>query len=354
MTSELEALYCKNGSRHEVYKAECMDFYGIKKFDLNLKDGTITLNSDDTIQRSAELKFLIDDRIDFLNDKVKVSMGVYINGSIKWYPLGVYLFVNPRELNGICECTCYDQTYYIQQDRDITPKLFIKGTNYIDVLKYFIISCGVTKINIPSTTLTLNTDLICDHSKNKLEWFNYVAEQINYTKLSTDAEGWFVSRKYVEPSPVNVSHVYKSNEFSVISGNIGINMDYYNIPNVFTRIVSSPNTQEMKSTYINNDTLSKFSVIRRNGKKITDVKTIDNIANQEELDNLVRKLAFNSVQVEQEIAFETLNMPNHSTNDIIDLRSDSVNGIFIEKSYSMQLKSGSKMNHTCKRLVRLE
>ena len=42
-----------------------------------------------------------------------------------------------------------------------------------------------------------------------------------------------------------------------------------------------------------------------------------------ELDNLVRKLAFNAVQVEQEVTFETLNMPTHTVNDILDFDRDN-------------------------------
>ncbi|MHC1749477.1 MAG: hypothetical protein AB9856_14490 [Cellulosilyticaceae bacterium] len=353
---ELDVLHCRHGTRQEFYKLECLDFYGIRRFDLDLIDGNITVDCNADIQRTAMLTFKNDNRIDYLNDKCKSYMGIKIDSTLRWYPLGVFLMVKPKIQKNICSCQCYDETMYIKQDRIQEPKLFLKGANYGDVLKYFLISCGITKINIQSTTLVLTADIVCDYSKNKLEWFNYFADQINYTHLATDENGWFVSKKYTEPSPNTVNHIYKDDDLSIITGGLDIVMDYYNVPNAFTRIVSNPNVPQMVSTYINRDPTSKFSVQGRHGKKISDISTIDNVANQAELDNLVRKLAFNSVQIEQEVSFNTLNMPNHSIKDILDLRHKDLKGIFIEQKYSMQLKAEQAMNmrHTCKRLVRLQ
>lgn len=351
---ELDTLLCKYGAREEYYKLELLDFTGIKKCDLKLIDGTISVYSNKAIKRYATLQFSEDSRVDYLNDKIKVLMGIRINGTLKWYSLGVFLMLTFNILDGVCYANCYDETAYIQQAKIDQPKLFLKGTNYAEVLSYFILSCDITKVNIQPTDLTLTTDVVCDYTKNKLDWFNYFAEQINYTSLTTDNNGWFVSKKYVEPSPLNVTNTYKDNEMSIILGTPTRKMDYYNVPNVITRIVSHPQAGTLTSTYINNDPTSRFSITRRHGKRITDIATVDNIANQIELDNLVRKLAFNAVQVEQEVKFETLNMPTHSINDILDLRHKDLRGIFVEQSYSITLKAGAKMQHTAKRLVRLE
>lgn len=351
---ELDTLLCKYGAREEYYKLELLDFYGIKKCDLKLENGTINVYNNKAIKRYATIEFLEDSRVDFLNDKLKVYMGVKVNGTLKWYSLGVFLMLTPTIENGVCTVNCYDEAMSVQQDKIDTPKLFLAGTNYGEVLRYFLISCGITKINIQPTELTLTTDIICDHTKNKLDWFNYFAGQINYTSLTTDSNGWFVSKKYKEPSPLNVTNTYKDNQMSIILGVPIKKMDYYNIPNVITRIVSHPQLGVLRSTYTNNNPTSIFSIQRRHGKRITDIDTVDNIANQIELDNLVRKLAFNALQVEQEVTFETLNMPTHTVNDILDLRHKDLSGIFVEQSYSITLKSGSKMKHTCKRLVMLE
>lgn len=351
---ELDTLLCRYGAREEFYKIELLDFYGVKKCDLHLVNGVINVYGNKIVKRYATLEFKEDNRVDYLNDKLSVSMGIKINNTLRWYSLGVFLMVTPVVEDGICYVNCYDEVISVQQDKIDSPKLFLKGTNYGEVLRYFLISCGITKINIQATDLVLTADVVCDYTKNKAEWFNYFAEQINYTSLMTDADGWFVSKKYVEPSPINVTNTYKDDEMSIILGEPSKKMDYYNIPNVIIRTVSHPQIGTLSSTYTNTDPTSMFSIQRRHGKKIVDVDTVDNIANQVELDNLVRKLAFNAVQVEQEVTFETLNMPTHTVNDVLDLRHKDLRGIFVEQSYIITLKAGAKMKHVCKRLVRLE
>lgn len=289
--------------------------------------------------------------INFLSDRVKAYMGVKIDSSIKWWPLGVYMMVKPVVQDSTVISQIYDECIIIQQSFILEPKLFLKGTNYIEVLRYLLISCGITKINIAPTTCVLQTDLILDDTKNNLDWFNYVAEQINYTKLSVNSDGWFISKKYVEPSPANVGYIYNENQLSVITGESTSTMDYWQIPNIFKRTVSHPQLGELTSIYINNDPTDPFSATNRH--KIVDKQTVDNVAGQIELDNLTRKAAFQAKQITQEVSFNTANMPHHEVSDILDIRKHDLTGIFVEQGYSIQLKAGATMTHRVKRLVNL-
>lgn len=286
-----------------------------------------------------------------LTDRVKAFMGIEIEGNVKWWPLGIFLTIKPVVNGGIVTTQIYDECIIIQQSYIDEPKLFLAGTNYGEVLRYLLISCGITKINIEPTTLTLQTDMVLDDSQNKLEWFNYVAEQINYTKLTVNTDGWFVSKKYVEPSPVNVGYVYEENHLSIITGESDITMDAWGIPNYFVRIVSHPTLGTLKSIYENNDPSDKYSTVNR--YRITDKQTVDNVASQIELDNITRKAAFNAKQITQEVTFSTANMPHHEVGDILDLRKVELKGIFVEQGYTITLKSGALMDHKVKRLVNL-
>ena len=350
--AEIKALHCKSGSRQEFYKLELVDKYGIKKRDLELINGEIAMDCIADIQKSATFEFAETTNINYLSDRLKPYMGLKIGNAIKWWPLGVFLMVQPNCTNGIVRVQCYDETMILQQSQVLTQKLFIKGTNYGEVLRYFLISSGITKINIQSTLLTLQTDLIIDDSKNKLEWFNYISEQINYTKLTVNSDGWFISKKYIDPSPANVSYIYKEDDMSILSGSVESLIDYWKVPNVFKRVVSHPTLGELVSIYTNTDPTSDFSVTKR-GIEITDSEQVDNVANQEELDNLTRKAAFNANQIYQEVTFYTLNMPHHKAYDILDLRADSLNGIFVEQHFNIKLKDGALMTHRAKRLVTL-
>lgn len=350
--TEIKALHCRSGSRQEFYKLELVDRYGIKKDDLDLITGEIAMDCTADIQKSATLEFLETPNINYLSDRLKPYMGLKIGNSIKWWPLGVFLMVQPNVKSGIARVQCYDETMLLQQSQVLTPKLFIKGTNYGEVLRYFLISTGITKINIQSTTLTLPTDLIIDDSKNKLQWFNYIAEQINYTKLTVNAEGWFISKKYVDPSPSSVAYIYKNDDMSVLTGEIESMVDYWKVPNVFKRTVSNSDVGTLVSIYKNEDPLSEFSINKR-GFEIVDNKLVDNVANQIELDNLTRKAAFNANQIYQEVTFYTLNMPQHEAFEVLDLRANNLNGIFVEQHYNIRLERGSLMTHRVKRLVTL-
>lgn len=350
---EKDYLHCKHGARKELYKLEFADKYGIKKGDLELISGNISVDSDSDIQKAGTLSFMYNSKVNYLSDRVKIYMGIMIENTLKWWPLGVFLFIKPKKVKDKVNCQIYDETMIPQQAQILTPKLFLAGTTYIEVLSYLLISCGITKISLQPTTLTLPADLIMDDSKNKLGWFNYIADQINYNKLSVDNEGWFVSNKYIEPSPANVGYIYNQGDMSIISGDVESSMDSWLVANVFKRVVSSSEVGELVSIYTNDNPTNDFSTVKR-GFEIIDNKMVDNVASQLELDNLTRKAAFKANQVEQEVIFSTLNMPHHSVNDILELRHDEVSGIFVEKSYTITLKAGALMEHTVERLVRLD
>lgn len=287
--------------------------------------------------------------IDYLNDRLKVYMGVRIGNSIKWWAQGVFMNIKPSIRKGIVTTQAFDESIVIQRTRVLEPRLFLKGTNYVEVLNYLLIYAGITKINIEPTTLTLQTDIIIDSKRNNLDWFNYYAEQINYMPLSVDGEGWFVSKKYIEPTPLNVGYIYEANDMSVITGDLDAVTDNYNVPNVFRRTVSHPRLGELTSLYKNEDPTDKYSTV--NTTMNYNEEVLDNVGSQAELDNLTRKAAFEAKQITQEITFNTLNMPHHTAGDILDLRHEEAKGIVVEQEWTMNLKAGARMSHKVKRLV---
>lgn len=289
--------------------------------------------------------------IDYLNDRIKVWMGIRMGEDIRWWSKGVFVNIQPKIKKGIVETSIYDETIIVQRTRILEPKVFLKGTNYVEVLTYLLGYCGIIKMNIEATTLVLQTDIVLDSKKNNLEWFNYYANQVNYTNLTVDDDGFFVSRKYVEPTPLHVGYIYETDDMSVITGDLDAVLDNYNIPNVFRRIVAHPQLGELVSTYINDDPTDPYSTV--NTTMNYNEETVDNVSGQIELDNITRKAAWQAKQITQEISFQTLNMPHHTTGDILDLRHPEARGIVVESAWSMTLKAGAKMTHKVKRLVSL-
>lgn len=289
--------------------------------------------------------------IDFLNDRVKVWMGIRIGQNIRWWPKGVFVNIQPKKKNGVISTQVYDETIVLQRTRILDDKVFLKGTPYNEVLTYLLIYSGIQRFDIEPTNLVLQTDIVLDSKKNILEWFNYFAEQINYTSVYVDDNGFFVSSQYKEPTPLNVTYTYAADEMSIITGDLNSTMDNYNIYNVFTLIVAHPQLGELVSTYINEDPTDKYSIVNTNMNYFE--KPIDNVAGQVELDNLTRKEAWKAKQISQEITFETLNMPNHSIGDILDLRHPNATGVVVESAWAMPLRAGARMTHKVKRLVNL-
>lgn len=351
MRDESKALHASR--RIEAFKLELLDKNNVKKNDLEMLDGQLEIDKNTAIQKAGSLSFRQPGfAINYLSDKVRIIYRLKVGESWKDYSLGIYNMIKPIENNGIVETQVYDEAIILQQARYLEPKLFLEGTLYTEVLSQILTSCKLIKVNIEPSTLTLQSDLIFDDSKSKLEWFNTIAKQINYNPLSVNAEGWFISSKYKEPSPLNVGYVYEANQLSVLLGEPNTTIDFWQVPNIFKRVVSHPVVGEMVSIYINDNPTDLFSTYNRH--EIVDTQIIENIANQIELDNLTRKAAFEAKQVTQEVAFNTLIMPQHGVGDILELRHDKLKGIFVEQGYTIQLKSGGVMSHRVKRLVQLD
>ena len=60
-------------------------------------------------------------------------------------------------------------------------------------------------------------------------------------------------------------------------------------------------------------------------------------------------------KVYQKIAFETLNIPNHEYSDClyVDNLELDIAGKYIETAWEMQLWTGGKMKHKCRKAVSL-
>ncbi len=284
-------------------------------------------------------------KINYLTDRIKI--GYVIND--KWYSLGEYMMIKPKNKNGIVSTSIMDLTVLIQRRRELEPVVFVKGTPYHDVLSYFIIKSGYTKVNIEATDSVLRSDRVFDDTKNRLEWFNEVAKEINYTPLEADENGYFVSRKYRQPTLSNVKHIYRVDKNSIISGEIETEEDFWNTYNVIKCVHSNPSTSLLVSIARNDDPSDPFSTYAIGEVPLT-VK-VDHVADKQELDGLATKMLFEQRQITQDVVFHSLINPVHGLNDVIQLFSPDLEGIFLENSWTIPLKAGSLMTHKMRRLV---
>nr|DAY63742.1 MAG TPA: tail protein [Caudoviricetes sp.] len=284
-------------------------------------------------------------KINYLTDRIKIWYVINDN----WNSLGEYMMLGPKNKNGIVSTSIMDLTVLIQRRRELDPVVFVKGTPYHDVLSYFIIKSGYTKVNIEATDAVLRSDRVFDDSKNRLEWFNEVAKEINYTQLEVDENGYFVSRKYRQPTLSNVKHIYRVDKTSIISGEIETEEDFWNTYNVIKCVHSNPSTSLLVSIARNDDPSDPFSTYAIGEVPLT-VK-VDNVADKQELDAIATKMLFEQRQTTQDVVFNSLINPVHGLNDVIQLFSPNLEGVFLENSWTIPLKAGSLMTHKMRRLV---
>src|SRR5690606_718090 len=129
-------------------------------------------------------------------------------------------------------------------------------------------------------------------------------------------------------------------------------LDLASVPNRWVRVVSHPGRAAIVSEYSNDNPASPTSTVRR-GRTLTDFATVDDAADQDNLDALVERIAQEGSQVYESIDWSSSIMPFHSGNDVYRLRHSalSVDDVFIEESWSLQLRAGTEMRHTARRIV---
>lgn len=307
---------------------------------------SIRYDSESTIKRTASFTLSLDCGIDFLKDKIRATM--IINGEES--AVGTFVPSTPtliqQAAGGNYTVEAYDPTIILKEDCFTERTYFEAGKKYSDVIVEIIFSSGITDYNIPQTEAVLPADREFELGKSKLEACNELLDEINYNPLIADEVGRITTSKYVEPSAALISHEYCDDELSVISPELESEEDYYNVPNVFIAKCDNPELpQEYYSVYVNDNPGSKLSTVARGRRIVSGIYQPDYIESQEALDKYISRKAAEVSAVFNKCSIKTALMPGHGYRDIIRIRCKNAAGIYIEKSWSMELKAGALMSH---------
>lgn len=333
----------ENGSRNVSYKYVLVR-NNIETSVVNVSDCSISYDSESEIKRTAQFT-LYPNGIDFLRDKIRVYM--IINNDN--YCLGTFIMTTPTiEQNAnskLADVDAYDNTIILQEDCFTEPKMYAAGTRYDAVISDIIRSAQLESI-IPQIMDTLPADREFEVGTNKLIAVNTLLDEINYNPIIADEYGNIIVTKYIEPNISNVSLEYIAGENSVILSEITSEIDYYNIPNIFIARCDNPELDEIYySKYVNDNPGSKLSTISRGRNIVSELYSPDYTTSQQMLDEYIRRRAYESSLIFDKIKITTANMPNHGYRNIIRIRNGNINGIYIEKSWEMNLSIGSLMTH---------
>lgn len=255
------------------------------------------------------------------------------------------------------QVTGYDRLLILAEDAFTDRYYVIAGGTYRNVIISVI--GGESKINMPYDGTTLPSDLEWPPGTPKLNIINDCLSAINYTTLSADAYGIFTAKPYVSPEFAPVLWEYQVDRNSVIIPGIDVELDLFNVPNVFVGYVSDPDRPALRSVYINDNPESITSTVSR-GRQIVQIIEPDRPQGQEELDQAatqalldakVQRVAEEATQQFLIAKFSTALMPIHDDGDVCALNYGQGSHVFREHTWAMELKAGGAMSHEFRRVV---
>lgn len=399
----VQALLRVGGTSHIKFRYDLLR-NGVKKSSLIVTQGQVSANREDQIKRTARFTIKASPEIDWLNDRIRPIMEIQANyilpGSAypptwrtidqqaltwkeiaalgyTWYtidtyikedpqpvsswidfPLGVYIPSTPTMIyeNGSTyyEVECYDETVILREDCLTENLYFPEGEPYLDAVKSILASSGIPNVAGDDSDLVLPTAREFEIGESKLSVVNRLLSEINFRDLEVSNEGNFLLKKYREPTPNDAIFRYKADNMSIMGERLTLEEDYYNVPNVFVATVSNPEMENnLYSKYVNDNPALKTSTIQRGRSIVRILDSPEAITGQAELDQYVKRQAWELNQVSQVVSFSTALMPIHGVGDVIQLDHPGASGAFLEIGWDMSLVAGGEMNHRVKRLVNL-
>lgn len=351
-----DVLHADSGSRHIAFSAQVIRNSSIIS-EIPIS-GTISYQSDSSVKRTAKFEIPFEKtEINWLTDRIKPYAHFFIgNTEVCSFPMGVFIPSSPEIVSGVSgkkySVEAYDLNVILKEDC-LTDRVYFKaGSKYFDAIKS--VFSGITDpIDAEEDDSAFPTDREFEIGDNKLYVINTLLSEINYKSVYVNSDGIFQFRKYVQPTIDNVMYAYYADELSVIGQETTVQADAYKIPNVFIAVLSNPELGDLRSVYVNENILSPLSTVRRGRTIVSDVQKPDMVSSQSQLDEYIKKFAFEQSQVYETSKFQTAIMPFHGDSDVLYIEHPDLNGIFTETSWSIPLEAGGMMDHEVRRIIEI-
>lgn len=269
-------------------------------------------------------------------------------------PLGVYMIVSaPRMISDtedFIQLEAYDETMIAKQAAFETRRFYAAGTTYLHIIENLLTELGFSDLYVESTTAATAEDLEFAVGANVLETINDMLDAMNYQHLYTDENGTINIRRVKDPT--EPAFVYKDAQTFSIMEKLTENTDIYDLPNVVVGVYS-PTWDADPIVYkkVNDDPNSIISTVSR-GYKVVKMIQLNNNATEEDLAAYVERVAFEAMQATETVEFTTAAEAGHEPTTAVQLDTKKVQGLFIEKNWTMDLAVGSyRMTHRAERKV---
>lgn len=256
----------------------------------------------------------------------------------------------------------FDRCWRLRDTKVETSLYFPAGALYLDVIEELITAAGIPTIfRTDSDAVLAEAREDWQAGTSYLSIVNQLLAEINYKQLWFNSTGAAVLEPKLLPTAQNIKHVFtdkktdKRNKLETslirIAPTITRETDIYSAPNVFICVCSNPDKSAgMMAMAENRNPQSPLSIAHR-GRRIVSVVNVKNIASQAALQSYANNLLSESMIGGELINIETQLLPGFGVDDPVAISAKDVNGICVERSWSMQLQPGGRMTHTLERVV---
>ena len=268
-------------------------------------------------------------------------------------PLGVFMVMGAPETGSDTEdyisIEGYDETMLVKQAAFESRQFYAAGTSFVAIIQQILTSLNLPNVYAQPNNAVLASDLEAAVGENCLTFINNLLDAINYQHLYADSAGTINLRKVV--SPTEPQFVYRGGMAYNINPPVKIETDIYNLPNVVVGVYSSPDQDPIVYKRVNDDAMSVISTVNRGYKVVRKVE-LRNAASAEDLQDYVDRMAFEAMQTTEKVTFSTLAEAGHEPSAALQLDTDAVKGLFIEKGWEMRISQTEfSMSHTAERKV---
>lgn len=269
-------------------------------------------------------------------------------------PLGIYMIVaapkTVTDTGTYYTLEAYDETMLLKQASFENRAFYGAGTKFLTVVENILTSVGLTDVYVENSNSSAPEDFEIAPGENYLDTINDILDAINFQHVYADANGTINIRKVTDRT--SPEFVYRSSEHYSLSPKLTEETDIYDLPNVIVGVFSSPD-EDTPTVYkkVNDDPNSIISTVNR-GYKVVKTINLRNSSTETDLEGYIDRVAFDAMQATESVTFETVAEGGHEPNTPIQIDTENVRGLFIEKGWDMSISAGTfQMTHRAERKV---
>lgn len=269
-------------------------------------------------------------------------------------PLGVYMVMAAPKTITDTETyhtlEAYDETMLLKQACFEARTFYASGTRYLSIVENMLTSVGLGDVYAETSTSSAPVDFEIAPGENYLDTINSILDAINFQHVYADANGTINLRRVKNPTVPQFT--YKTADDFKLSPKLTESTDIYNLPNVIVGLYSSPDSNTpVIYKKVNDDPNSTISTVNR-GYRVVKTVNLRSSSAETDLEGYVDRIAFEAMQATESVEFGTAAEGGHEPNTAIQLDTEEVRGLFVEKGWDISISTGSfEMTHVAERKV---